>query len=132
MPTPTVIEDGVKLSNFLNGRHAPPEVPAVVAKYAEIRAKITAAREKANASEKSIEDTEIRDKNKALRLLKRAIHAWSPVNYNRYAGLLYLVARSGPEYAVLYRIFHEITIRDENFVPQSFMDFGCGVGTSLW
>lgn len=33
---------------------------------------------------------------------------------------------------MLLKIFHEIMLRDPDFKPQSFFDFGAGVGTGTW
>lgn len=36
------------------------------------------------------------------------------------------------EYACIFKIFNEIKLRDPEFKPQSFFDFGSGVGTGTW
>lgn len=42
------------------------------------------------------------------------------------------MGRAPPEYAVITKIFKEISQRDQNFKPRSYFDFGSGVGTGLW
>lgn len=70
--------------------------------------------------------------NKLQSSLKRKIYNWKPIDYKYYNALLYLFARSAPEYAVLTKIFTEIFDRDKEFKPRSLFDFGSGVGTVTW
>lgn len=71
-------------------------------------------------------------KGKITKLLKSKLYAWKPVEYNVHTSLQYLLGRSAAEYAALVRIFQEICLRDQNFKPRSFFDFGSGVGTGTW
>lgn len=64
--------------------------------------------------------------------LKSDIYNWQPIDYNKRLSMAYLVGRSAQEYAVVYRIFAEIAKRDPNFKPNSYFDFGAGVGTGTW
>lgn len=52
--------------------------------------------------------------------------------YNFTKGLQYLLGRGPMEYASIFKIFREIKLRDPQFKPQSFFDFGSGVGTGTW
>lgn len=71
-------------------------------------------------------------KDKVLFRLKKRIYNWKPVDYTDYNAQLYLLGRFAPEYAVLTKIFSEIKMRDEDFKPKNFFDFGSGVGTAMW
>lgn len=91
-------------------------------------------REKRSNTSNQIDESQFKQriKDKVEQLLKEKIYNWSPLNYNVYNSLLYLFSRSAPEYAVLTKIFSEITTRDVNFKPRSIFDFGSGVGTVTW
>lgn len=71
-------------------------------------------------------------KDKVLFRLKKKVYNWKPMDYNEYNSLVYLTARFAPEYAVLTKILSEIKMRDGDFKPKSFFDFGSGVGTAMW
>lgn len=44
----------------------------------------------------------------------------------------YLFGRGVKEYATIMQVFNEIVKRDPEFKPQSFFDFGAGIGTGCW
>ncbi|XP_022905054.2 ribosome assembly protein METTL17, mitochondrial [Onthophagus taurus] len=71
-------------------------------------------------------------KDKVKILLKEKVYNWSPINYDQQQSLLYLFARSSMEYAVLAKIFLEISNRDPDFKPRTLFDFGSGVGSVTW
>ncbi|XP_053679662.1 methyltransferase-like protein 17, mitochondrial [Anopheles nili] len=52
--------------------------------------------------------------------------------HDEYSCLTQLIGRSDAEYAVLMRILTEISQRDPDLRPRSFLDFGAGVGTGTW
>ncbi|KAF5270858.1 hypothetical protein FQA39_LY08303 [Lamprigera yunnana] len=64
--------------------------------------------------------------------LSHKVYNWTACDYGVYNSLLYLIGRFAPEYAVLIKVLHEITIRDADFKPRSLFDFGSGVGTATW
>lgn len=70
--------------------------------------------------------------DKLQNLMKKKVYNWKPIDYNYYNSLLYMYARSAPEYAVLTKIFLEINKRDQDFKPKSLFDFGSGIGTATW
>ena len=43
-----------------------------------------------------------------------------------------MTARMAPDYACLSRIFSEIKTRVPDFVPESVIDVGSGVGSTTW
>lgn len=65
-------------------------------------------------------------------VLKYHVYNWEPVLYDVNTALVYLMGRAAPEYAVLFRIFGEIAVRDPGFKPKSLFDFGSGTGTVTW
>ena len=67
-----------------------------------------------------------------MKTLKSVVYNWQPNEYNEYKALQYLFGRSAAEYAVLIRIFAEISARDPLFTPKTFFDFGSGIGTGIW
>ncbi|KAL1130586.1 hypothetical protein AAG570_011832 [Ranatra chinensis] len=65
--------------------------------------------------------------------LKQRVYNWRPLDSgNRHVALIYLVARSAAQYAVMSRVFAELTARDACFAPTTLFDFGSGVGTVSW
>lgn len=68
-----------------------------------------------------------------LKELRRTTYHWEPIRYtSKQKALTYLLARSDAEYAILCRIFNEISIRNPKFQPKTLCDFGSGVGTVTW
>lgn len=65
-------------------------------------------------------------------LFNRHHYNWQPTVYDENKAMDYVLGRAAKEYAALLRIFHEIKKRDPDFKPQSFFDFGSGVGTGTW
>lgn len=66
------------------------------------------------------------------RRVKTKKYNWIPIDYNDHQALVYLAGRSAQEYAVIYKIFLEISKRNPEFKPSSFFDFGSGIGTGTW
>lgn len=59
-------------------------------------------------------------------------YTWKPIMYDSHNALTYLIGRSAQEYSVILKIFMEIEKRHPEFKPNSFFDFGAGVGTGTW
>lgn len=57
---------------------------------------------------------------------------WKSIVYDQHKAWSYLFGRSAKEYAIIMQIFNEIARRDPEFQPQSFFDFGSGIGTGTW
>ena len=70
--------------------------------------------------------------NKVTHLMRTKVYNWKSVNFNLYNSLVYLYARSAPEYAVMMKIFSEISMRDPTFKPRALFDFGSGMGSVTW
>lgn len=72
------------------------------------------------------------NERKVAIFVKQWANHWQEIVYNDHKSLLYMIGRSVPNYAVLHTIFNEICTRDENFTPKSVLDFGSGIGTTMW
>ncbi|XP_018494412.1 methyltransferase-like protein 17, mitochondrial [Galendromus occidentalis] len=64
--------------------------------------------------------------------LRKTTYHWTPVNYDDYGSLCYLLGRFPYEFAALRNVFREICIIDPLFAPQTCLDFGSGIGTVWW
>lgn len=71
-------------------------------------------------------------KQEVLREYYQKNYNWKPIAYDNYKAWTYLFGRSVKEYAAIMQVFNEIVKRDPEFKPQSFFDFGAGVGTGTW
>ncbi|XP_062501572.1 methyltransferase-like protein 17, mitochondrial isoform X2 [Corticium candelabrum] len=56
----------------------------------------------------------------------------SRIRNERYAAVLFAATRMPSCYAATRRVFHEIACREPAFKPQTLLDFGSGVGTTVW
>jgi ribosomal protein RSM22 (predicted rRNA methylase) len=81
-----------------------------------------------------VERQVIRDsqRQKMNTIFREMAYNWKAVTYNADHAILYLVARSAPDYASLYRVLNEIKIRDPKFKPKNLFDFGSGIGMVTW
>lgn len=66
------------------------------------------------------------------KMFYKKVYNWKPVIYDSHTALSYLIGRSAAEYSVILKIFMEIAQRHPEFQPNSFFDFGAGVGTGIW
>lgn len=71
-------------------------------------------------------------KQEVLRIFYKQNYNWQPIIYDENNAWSYLFGRSVKEYAAIKQVFNEIVIRDPEFQPRSFFDFGAGVGTGTW
>lgn len=132
-PLKKLIHDSDILARHLKGRVPPMEEN-------ELRERKSRVLNEVMMQEEDVQITNMDDdsqfkqkvKDKVEHILKQKIYNWTPINYNTYNSLIYLVGRSAPEFAVLTRIFAELSARDVNFKPRSLFDFGSGVGTVTW
>lgn len=61
------------------------------------------------------------------------IYSWRQSDYKSTARCLsYGVARFAADYSILCRVFREIKLSVPNFKPETFFDFGSGIGTTIW
>lgn len=87
------------------------------------------------AIEKQVEGVSLsRLSDAAHELTERYKTAASSQRYvqGKEAHLAYLLARMPATYAVIHRVFEELSIRSPGFAPKSFLDIGSGPGTGLW
>ncbi|XP_018566873.1 methyltransferase-like protein 17, mitochondrial [Anoplophora glabripennis] len=132
-PIKTLHVNSQKLSRHLKGRVPPMEKEEIKNKTQEMHAKVLSKFEgiiiENEEDEKRFQQMV---QNKVNNILREKIYNWKPINYDAYNSLLYLLVRAPPEYAVLIKIFGEISSRDPEFKPKSLFDFGSGVGTASW
>lgn len=121
-------ESSKKLATHLNNRHPPPEKEDINLKLQKVQSRIYPHIHEAQ----NLNKNDILNNSKALKLFKSLIYNWSPISYNKYISLAYLISRSVPEYSVLYKIFNEIVNSDKNFIPKTLFDYGSGTGTVIW
>lgn len=57
---------------------------------------------------------------------------WHYYEYDEYASNLYMATRLAPNYACLKTIMNEIQAMDPAFEPNTVLDFGSGMGTTIW
>ncbi|XP_072013959.1 ribosome assembly protein METTL17, mitochondrial-like [Amphiura filiformis] len=67
-----------------------------------------------------------------MRKLKQHLYNWQPIKYDETKPMTYLLARLAPNYAVTYRVLNEIKKRVPDFRPQAVLDFGSGLGSTVW
>ncbi|XP_063951173.1 methyltransferase-like protein 17, mitochondrial isoform X1 [Lytechinus pictus] len=128
-----LIPEATRLSNYLSSRKRPVE-------ESELRA---AARH--FSEEIGLEDVDAGDVNSQLfpqegkrkiqhvmKNLRRNLYKWQSIEYDDVKSLAYMLARMPPNYAVLSRVLNEIKRGDPGYVPSSILDFGSGLGTTIW
>lgn len=133
-PAQQILVASKDLKNFLRSRLPPIEHSEVRQKKNEIKQRLI-GRSINSESTFTAEETEMLNeklKMEISRKFKQEAAHWKPVEYDIYKSLQYLLGRSAAEYAVLYKIFNEINSRDPMFKPNSFFDFGSGIGTGTW
>lgn len=57
---------------------------------------------------------------------------WHYYEYDDYASVLYLATRLAPNYSCLKKVMNEIKAYDPEYEPKSVMDYGSGMGTTIW
>lgn len=57
---------------------------------------------------------------------------WRYYEYDERAAHLYMATRLAPNYACLRTVMQEIRDLDPSFEPKSVLDFGSGMGTTVW
>lgn len=126
------MEDAAGLYRHLNGRHPPPEQELINLKYSEVSKSLYNNSKYMTALDGSDEEMQEKMHHDTVKILKRKVHPWAPIQYDKYRGLMYMVARGSHDYAILYRILLEIKERDPGFKPKTLLDFGSGIGTVSW
>ncbi|KAH0552664.1 methyltransferase-like protein 17, mitochondrial [Cotesia glomerata] len=131
-PKKTIVQDAIELYRHLNGRHPPPEQELINQKYAEESKKLAESGKYVSLDGQDDEKVQEQLHKDTLKLLRKKVHPWAPIEYDKYRGLMYMIARGAHDYAIMYRILKEIQTRDPKFKPESLMDFGSGVGSVSW
>lgn len=67
-----------------------------------------------------------------LKIFYEQNYNWQSIVYDEHTVLCYLFGRASKEYAAITKVFAEIQLRDPDFNPRSYFDFGSGVGTGTW
>lgn len=134
-PITTLMEDCKKLSQFIASRHPPAEVKELNAKFYNIMEEIDTLmpqEEYSKLDEEGQKKWQRRKEQLIKRRLKERTFSWKPIKYGKYESIVYALGRGPLEFAVLTRIIEEIKVRDPDFKPQSYLDFGSGIGTGMW
>lgn len=129
----TFWDSAQRFNRYLKSRHPPME-------NKDIKKVIKTARQDVVSSIDDIQINSDEDykrvnqsiNDKVTNVLKSKVYNWQPINYDLNNSLIYLLARSAQEYAVLFKIMNEITLQDPTFQPRSMFDFGSGVGMGTW
>lgn len=127
--------DGAALTRYLKARHTPIEDREMFKQKREVTKKVQEEMgipDLGTLEPDNRERVKTQIKNKVKSILKKKIYSWTPVSYDKYKALTYLIGRSAQEYSAINRIFLELSKRDPEFKPRSFFDFGSGVGTGTW
>lgn len=64
--------------------------------------------------------------------LERRRRDWHYLEYDDYVSALYMAARLAPNYAAIKTVMDEIKSTDPEFKPRTVLDFGSGMGTTMW
>uniref|UniRef100_A0A6G1SNU8 Methyltransferase-like protein 17, mitochondrial n=1 Tax=Aceria tosichella TaxID=561515 RepID=A0A6G1SNU8_9ACAR len=65
-------------------------------------------------------------------MLEERRRDWHYYEYDERAALMYMATRLAPNYASLKTVMSEIRTLDPDFKPRSVLDFGSGMGTTIW
>uniref|UniRef100_A0A1B0ABA6 Methyltransferase-like protein 17, mitochondrial n=1 Tax=Glossina pallidipes TaxID=7398 RepID=A0A1B0ABA6_GLOPL len=134
-PVKALLEDAMKLNRFLSKRHPPPEPDEINTQMSRIIEEVNTVM----PIEKTSELNEVekrkwqqRRDNLVRKRFSQRTYAWKPIVYGPYEAIVYALGRGAKEFAALKRILQEIATRDPDFKPNSYFDFGSGVGTGMW
>ncbi|XP_029663982.1 methyltransferase-like protein 17, mitochondrial isoform X2 [Formica exsecta] len=122
-------ESAKKLCQYLTQRYPQLEQSELLTRLQKVEKRLNAN----NHDEKiSVKDIDFNRNMKARNILKEHVYHWQPINFDKLTCLTYLVAKSVQNHAVSHKILNEIKIRDKDFRPETFFDFGSGIGTNTW
>ncbi|KAJ8922406.1 hypothetical protein NQ315_004352 [Exocentrus adspersus] len=132
-PVKALAADSRKLFLHLKGRNPPIEKEELNRRVEQTKSKVLSRFDNVviNTDEEERRYNQMAG-NKMENILRKSIYNWRPIRYDSHTCMLYLMARSAAEYAVLIKIFSEISGRDPEFKPRSLFDFGSGIGTATW
>lgn len=136
-PIKSLLKQAKDLNQYTAARHPPPEPSELNKKIKEIEkevdGKFVPPADLNLLPEEELHKYQIIRKQRVEKILKQRTFAWKPISLRTdFEALVYAIGRFSKEYAVLLKIFREISQRDPDFKPRSFLDFGSGVGTGMW
>ncbi|XP_017859013.1 PREDICTED: methyltransferase-like protein 17, mitochondrial [Drosophila arizonae] len=134
-PVKKVLRDSELLNRYIKARHPPPTPLEIENKKRLIIEEINAKMPLERLATLSEEETARWQRKRELEINRRLgqrTYAWKPIEYGTYEAIVYAVGRAAQEYAVMKRVLSEIQLRDEQFKPRSYIDFGSGIGTGMW
>lgn len=138
-PLKALVDDSDAFNRFITCRKAPTEEANLRLKMQEIEELVLADPAKFKLPKFPTNGDELAEKlfisrknQKVKEIVKQRVYSWQAISYDEHKSLQYLISRSALEYAIIMRIFREIQRRDPNFTPNSYFDFGSGVGTGVW
>lgn len=71
-------------------------------------------------------------RKKVQRIVNETTVTWKDIQYDDYSSVVYLAARLAPNYASMLTVFNEIKKSDPTFSPKTILDFGSGVGATMY
>ncbi|KAH8395158.1 hypothetical protein KR222_001989 [Zaprionus bogoriensis] len=134
-PVKKVLQDSELLNRYIKSRHPPPTPFEVERKKQLIIEEINAKMSLDRLATLSDEEQARWQRKRELEINKRLgqrTYAWKRIEYGAYEAIVYAVARAAQEYAVMRRVLAELQLRDAEFRPRSYIDFGSGIGTGMW
>lgn len=136
-PIKSLLKSAKALNQYTSARHPPPEQSDLRKKIKEIEKevdkKFLPPADLDLLTEAELHKYKSTRNQRVEKILKQRTFAWKPISFKTdFEALVYAIGRFSKEYAVLLKIFQEISQRDPDFKPRSFLDFGSGVGTGMW
>lgn len=134
-PVRKVLRDSELLNRYIKARHPPPTPLEIENKKRLIVEEINSKMPLERLATLSEEEAARWKRKRELEINKRLgqrTYAWKRLEYGAYESIVYAVGRAAQEYAVMKRVLTEIQLRDEQFKPRSYIDFGSGIGTGMW
>ncbi|XP_071815016.1 ribosome assembly protein METTL17, mitochondrial-like [Apostichopus japonicus] len=115
------------LTNYLLSRKRPTEDSEVraAAQYFTRQLGSTDEDELDSDAQKKLQD-------KVKSKLRNRLYHWKPISFDENVSFVYLAARMAPNYAIIYRVLHELQRIMPSYQPSSVLDFGSGLGSSIW
>lgn len=135
-PNKNVQKDAQVLSQYLWSRRPALEPEEAKMRYYEVREKIKIKDnidlDSPNMPEEERQRLHDSLQSKVHERIKKEAYNWKPLQYDTYKCALYLAARLAPDFAALVQIMSDIKKRDPSYAPLTMLDFGSGVGSSMW
>uniref|UniRef100_T1JKY4 Methyltransferase-like protein 17, mitochondrial n=1 Tax=Strigamia maritima TaxID=126957 RepID=T1JKY4_STRMM len=128
-----VLNKSKELIQHLGSRKMPVEQAEIDVKANEFNSYLNDERGDINSlapAEREIEAKKRKDL--VADMLRHNIYNWNHIEYDAYKSMLYLLGRLAVNYAVLYRVFSEITKEVPDYKVKTLLDFGSGLGTTMW